>query len=146
MKNEEFNAIGTIVLDADKKRLALKSPAYYNQCLARLPIGAEVTVTISTKKATRSEQQLKYYFVLLGLISDHTGYRTDELHDYVMREVFGTKTITLNGKSTEVRQSISHAARMPKYEAQRTIEYVLELCTDLGIYVPTMAELGYLPS
>lgn len=145
MKRAEFTAIGTVVFDT-KKRIALKSPAYYQQCVDRLPAGQEVTVTVSTKKATRSEQQLRYYWVLMGLLSDHTGHEPEELHDYTMRAVFGSKLIVLNGKALHVRKSISNAAMMPKYEAQRVLEYVLELCADLGVHVPTLEELGYLPN
>lgn len=47
---EEFTAIGTIVFENEKKRLALKSSTYFSQCVNRLPTGAEVSVTVSTKK------------------------------------------------------------------------------------------------
>ena len=144
MKRNEFTALGTVVFDS-RKRIALKSPAYYQQCVDRLPAGEKVTVTVSTKKATRSEQQLRYYWVLLGYLSDHTGYEPEELHDYVMRAVFGTKLIVLNGKGVEIRKSISNAAMMPKWDAQRVIEYALELCGELGVHVPTLEELGFLP-
>lgn len=145
MKRAEFTAIGTVVFDT-RNRIALKSPAYYQQSINRLPVGTEVTVTVSTKKATRSEQQLRYYWVLLGYLSDHTGYEPEELHDYVMRAVFGTKLIVLNGKGVEIRKSISNAAMMPKWDAQRVIEYALELCGELGVHVPTLEELGFLPN
>jgi hypothetical protein len=142
--HEEFNALGTIVMENDRKRLALKSPAYYQHSLNRIPIGKDVTVTLSTKKSTRSQQQLRYYHVLVQMVSDHTGYTHDEVHDFVMRSRFGTKQVTLNGKTVEVRRSISNAAKMPKYECVELIEYVIALCDDLSIRVPTMEELGYI--
>lgn len=143
---EEFTAIGTIVFENEKKRLAFKSPVYFSQCVNRLPTGAEVSVTVSTKKATRSQQQLRYYWVLMNLLSYHTGYTSEELHDFTMRALFGTKTVILNGKAMEVRKSISNAARMPKYDAQEALNYALELCNDLGVIVPSITDLGYLPN
>jgi len=142
--HEEFTAIGHVVSDNGRKRIALKSTPYWTQCTQRLPVGAEVSLTVSTKKTTRSQQQLKYYHVILQLLADHCGYRHEELHDWVMRVHFGEKDMTLNGRTVKVRKSISNASNMPKYECVSLIEYVLELCADMDVHVPSMEELGFI--
>jgi hypothetical protein len=55
----------------------------------------EVTITVAAKRATRSALQNAYYFgVCLRLLSEHTGYTVDELHEYC-KQRFNAKTVCL---------------------------------------------------
>lgn len=141
---KDFHALGTVVLDGERKRIQLNSPAYYQTALKRLPVGQKVTISVTTKQATRSQSQLRYYHVIINLLCDHTGYDHDEMHDYVMRAKFGTKTIRLNGQTIEVRRSISNSAKMSMSDMVELIMYAQELCADVGIVIPTPEELGYI--
>lgn len=51
----------------------------------------EVTITVERKRATRSEIQNRWYWgQILRLLSEHTGYTVDELHDYCKLRFNGT--------------------------------------------------------
>lgn len=140
---KDFHALGTVILDGERKRIQLNSPAYYQTALNRLPIGGKVTISVTTKQATRSQSQLRYYHVIINLLSDHTGYLHSEMHDFVTSAKFGTKMISLNGKTIEVRRSIANSAKMSTSDMVELIHYAQELCADLGIVIPTPEELGY---
>lgn len=143
--NELFSVFGKVVMTEGGKRFVPKSPPYYRTCLNRLKWGQNVTVTFYDRKAIRTQSQLRYHMVLMGMLSDHTGFTQDEMHDAVMRIVFGEKKVTLLGRSTTVRKSISDSAKMLNEEAQKLIDFDLELCREYEIRVPTREELGYLP-
>lgn len=144
-RQELFTALGEVVVVDGRKKLELKSPAYFQSQIAKAPVGKKLAVTVAEDKATRSRQQLAYYWILVKYIADECGYTTAECHDALMRLKFGTTTVRLGEHTVEVRKSISDIARMPKYEAVELIDYALEVCTELGIHVPTREELGYLP-
>lgn len=125
------------------KEFTATSKKYLTDNLNRLPVGKEVTCTFYEHKATRSNQQLRYHMVLCGYIAEYTGYTREEVHDAIMRIVFGTKIISLGGMNVQVRQSISDSAKMKKEDVVSLIEYDLELCGRLDINVPSAESLGY---
>lgn len=143
-KKELFTILGSIVFNEGRKRFLPKSPDHMQICINRMNVGDEVAVSFSKKKLARSQSQLNYHFALLGLLSDHTGYTTEELHDFVMRAVFGEKMVTLRNRTFAVRRSVAERASMPKDEMAELIEYDLATCADLDIRVHTKEELGYL--
>jgi hypothetical protein len=58
-----------------------------------LPDG-EVTITVERKRATRSRIQNAWYWgQILRLLSDHTGYTVDELHDYCKQRFNPTRVL-----------------------------------------------------
>lgn len=147
-KKELFTIIGEFQ-DVENKdgytetRFVPKSVKHFRSVSRNAPKNKPVAATFYAQVASRSQNQLAYHFVLLGYLSDHTGYTKEELHDAVMRLHFGTKRVSLNGMSVEVRASMSDGAKLPKHEVVELIEYDLKLCKDLKIKVPTPAELGY---
>lgn len=141
---ELWSFLGEFVMDGERKRFKFNSPTYYQQMIQKAPLGKKIHVTFSTKVPTRSQQQLRYYWVVINLICEHTGYEPLELHDWIMREKFGTSEVTIRDKTHHVRRSIADVAKMKKYEAVELIEYTLQLAADLDVRLPTMAELGYI--
>lgn len=119
------------------------SERYLADQLNRLPLNKELTVTFYEHKAARSNQQLRYHMVLCGYIADHSGHTRAEIHDAIMRIVFGTKFIKLGAHSVQVRESMSEDARMPKHKVVELIEADLRFCSELDIVVPSAEELGY---
>lgn len=64
-------------------RLEIRNRKQFAQTLRRMRDG-EVIVTIEPRKAARSQPQNRYYWgVVVELISEHTGYTPEELHDYL---------------------------------------------------------------
>lgn len=143
-RKQIFTVLGEVKIDGDKKKFAFSSPAHYHQLISNLPVGKKLGVTFEEYKASRTQQQLAYHFVLMGYVAEHTGHTKDEMHDFVMRQKFGTKTVTILGKSEEVRRSIADAARMPLSDCVELVDFDLALCRGLEIRVPTKEELGYL--
>lgn len=56
-------------------------------------VDGEVRVTIERARATRSEQQNRWYWgVIMKHLSEHTGYTPDELHEYC-KQRFNSKKV-----------------------------------------------------
>jgi hypothetical protein len=65
-----------------KGRLVVRHPQRYAEIFGGWRDG-EVTITIEKKHAIRSQEASRYYFgVCLRLLSEHTGYSIDELHEW----------------------------------------------------------------
>lgn len=143
-RKELFTILGDFRFVEGKKQFIPKSPAYYRDLARQAPTDKPVAVTFSTKTPTRSESQLAYHWVLVGYIAKETGYTKEECHDLIMQLKFGTKKVTIAGKTADVRKSISDRALFPKYLMVELIEYDLEVCHELGLHVPTAQELGYI--
>jgi hypothetical protein len=123
------------------KSIALNSRSYYQHFLnTKTKVGDIGSLTLKLKKPTRSENQLNYYAVIVGLIADYTGDTWDELHSALMILKWGTKKVL----GVQVRKSISNRARIPKDEMSEQIEFALKKAKELEIKVPTKQELGYI--
>lgn len=140
----EFKVVKNPKTGYDESRFVPKSTKHFRTMSHRAPKNKLIAATFYDTVTSRSRNQVAYHFVLLKYIAEVTGYTTDELHDAIMRIVFGEKVVKLNGKEITVRKSLSSTANLPKYEAVELIEYDLELCKQLKIKVPTKAELGYI--
>ncbi len=140
---ELFTVKGTITQSPQGKEFTALSERYFADQLNRLPLNKECTVTFYEHASIRSGQQLAYHFVLCGYVAGHTGYTKTEIHDCIMRIVFGTKLIKLGAHTMQVRESMSEDARLPKHKVVELIDYDLKLCAELEIKVPTAQELGY---
>lgn len=138
----EHTSLGTIQILEGKKRFVPHSVPYHHQGINRFSEGAKVRATYKEVKREHSRPQHNYHFALCGLISDHTGYTVDDVHDAMMKLTFGTRSVSLLGREFEARESISSAAQMSSAKAQELINKDLEVCADLEIRVPTMKELG----
>lgn len=128
-----------------KNTIALVSRQYYQHFLnTKTKEGDIGTMTIILKKSTRTEQQLRYYAVLVGLLADYTGNTWEEMHDALMRLKWGTKKVKIGKEIVEVRKSVSNSAKFKLTDMIEQIEFTLEKCFELDIVVPTKQELGYI--
>lgn len=63
----------------------------------------EVTITVEKKHAIRSLEANRYYFgVCLRLLSDHTGYTVDELHEWAKARFLPKHVAILDDNGTVV--------------------------------------------
>ena len=128
-----------------QKVVELNSRSFYQHFLnTKTGVGDIGVLHLKMKKPTRSEQQLRYYAVIVGLIADYTGNTWDEMHEALMILNWGTKEIKVGNKIVNVRKSISDRARFSKGDMMEQIEYALQIAKDYEIKVPTRSELGYL--
>ena len=64
--------------------------------------GKKVTITIEKYSNRRTNQQNAYYWgVVLKVLSEHTGYTLDEMHEYLKTKFLGTKKIVIAGEEIE---------------------------------------------
>ena len=140
----EFTSIGTVQMIGGQKRIVPTSIGHYMTGVARFNVGAKVRVVYKEVKGSHTKAQHNYHYALCGLISDHTGYTVDEVHDAMMKQTFGVRKVTILNRTTEARESLSAAAQMPISKVVELVNRDLEVCAELGIVVPTNEELGYI--
>ena len=68
----------------------------------------------------------------------------DDVHDALMKEVFGIREYTFMGKTHQGRYSLSDAGGLKTSQVMDLIEKDLATCSFLGIVVPTLESLGYI--
>jgi len=140
-----FSVAGEVMAVDGRRRFVPKSTPHLNACIGRVPLGRKVRATFSEYVYMRSESQLGYHWVLVGYVAEHTGHTKEEVHDAIMRIVFGEKQIELAGRKVAIRKSMAEGGGLTKAECVEVIDYDLDLCHRLDIIVPTREELGYLP-
>lgn len=145
MKPTEDSFTFEIVNDKGEKRAKIIASDYYKHFIkTKTQVGMKGTMHLTFKKPTRTEQQLRYYWVLVGMLASECGYTSEEMHEWLMIMKFGTKKVTVNGITKEVRKSISNSARMTVGEVMELIDFTLEKCFELNVIVPSKESLGYI--
>lgn len=85
--------------------LKIRNRAALSQALRGMKDGA-VLVTIERLRATRSQQQNKFYWgVIVQLLADYTGYTPDEMHE-VLKAKFLPKRFAVCDGNGEVRDEL----------------------------------------
>ncbi len=134
-----------IVEDKGVKRAKIIATDYYQHFLkTKCKIGDKGTMFLTLKKPTRSESQLRYYWVVVGLLANDCGYTSEELHEWLMISCFGTQKVTVNGITKEVRKSIAKSARISKLDMMTLLDFALEKCFEMNVIVPSAQSLGYI--
>lgn len=105
-----------------------------------LPDG-EVTITVERKRATRSEIQNKWYWgQILRLLSEHTGYTVDELHDYCKQRFNATTVCVIDQRSGDVVDQQRIGKSTAKLNRVAFGEYCEQIrqwaASDLGVVIP----------
>lgn len=139
-----FTAVGTIMIEDQKKKLRLNSSQHWEHHINKLFPGKKYGITVSELTTSRSGQQLRLYWTLLGYLAEYSGHIPEELHEAIMRQKFGVKRIHIGDIVQDVRKSIADNARFPTSDMVELIDEVQKLCHKLGVVVPTKQELGYI--
>lgn len=83
-------------------RLELRNKRQFGERLRRMRDG-EVIVTIQRARATRSIQQSRWYWgVIVDLLSEHTGFSPEEMHD-VLKAKFLPKKLAVTDGNGEIQ-------------------------------------------
>lgn len=100
--------------------------------------GKEVQLEILPKRSKRSDNQNRYYWMYLGLISSETGHTEDELHAF-FKGKFLTKRITeILGEKTRITKSTTELSR------GEFCDYLVEISQLTQIELPDTTEFfGY---
>ena len=87
-----------------KGRLVFNNPDGFEKYLYRLN-DKSVDVVVRLPRKERSSNQNKYYFgVVVSLLSEHTGYTPEEVHEFLKLK-FLSKIIVLAGKDERIPRS-----------------------------------------
>ncbi len=122
-----------------KGRLEVRNRRRFSQSLRRMRDG-EVLITVERIKAARSQPQNRYYWgVVVELLSEHTGYTPDEIHD-VLKAKFIPKKLALADGNGEVKGEFVIGGTTTKLDKVAFGEYVESIrrwaAEDLHVVIP----------
>lgn len=135
-----------MVKDTDgisRKHFVPNSRGHFLAVCNRFGEGKEIGMIPVEDVNLRSRGQLAYHRVLVRYIANDQGLEEDDVHDAMMKEVFGIRRYSLNGKTYEGRYSLSDAGGLKINQVIDLIKKDRDTCSFLGINVPTAEELGY---
>lgn len=131
----EFVTTGRIEAGA----LRIRNKREMKQALSHWRDG-DVTVTVERKHATRSLPQNAWYWgVIVELISEHTGYTPDEVHD-VLKAKFIPKKLAICDSNGEVKDELvigGTTTQLNKIQFGEYCEAIRQWAAeDLGVVIP----------
>lgn len=120
-----------------RRALVMNNDAYFRTRLQKAPQG-KYTVTVSSNKPNRSNQQNRYYWgVCLALISEETGNEPEHLHEYAKRRFLQPRFITVKGETIKI------PATTTLLNKSDFAEYIMKLEEWSGVQFPSPEEAGY---
>ena len=99
---------------------------------------AKVRVVIERERLNRTKKQNNYYWFGLGLIAEHCGYTTDELHEVFKARYLKTKRVWRGADITVLRST----TELTSDEFGEYIDRIIQEGAELGVVIP-MADKNY---
>jgi hypothetical protein len=87
--------------DVTDGKLTLSEEASYRRQIRQFKPG-KVTIRVEVDRGKRTLQQNRYYRLVLGLISDHTGDEVDDLHEQFKRRFLEPRLVTVLGEEIAI--------------------------------------------
>lgn len=121
-------------------RLLIRNRRAFDASVSELRDGWEVEIAVKRLRATRSLEQNAYYWgVVVQLLSEHTGYTPDEIHD-VLKAKFIPKRLAVCDGNGEIKDEIvlgGSTRAMNKLEFGEYVESIrLWAAEDLDVVIP----------
>lgn len=110
---------------------------YIRHHLSKFKNAPHIIVTVDKPSNKRSIPQNKYYWLVLGVISGHTGHTEDELHKLFKGMFLPRKEIELNGKKYNLASSTTDLT------VGQFVEYIMRITAeagDMGISIPSIED------
>jgi hypothetical protein len=83
--------------------LFIRNRAAFDSSVAQFRDGTELEISVTRLRAARSILQNRYYFgVVVRLLSEHTGYSVDEIHDILKAKFLPKELAVTNSNGTIV--------------------------------------------
>jgi len=98
-----------IVASAQVKsgRLYIRNRREFDAQVERLDSRWELEITVKRQRATRSLQQNAYYWgVVVAMLSEHTGYTPDEIHDFLKTKFIPKRLAFQDGNGVVVEELV----------------------------------------
>lgn len=103
--------------------------------VARLFGGQSIEIIIHRKKKHRSVQQNRYYWMIITMISDHTGFTKDEIHA-ILKSRF-LKAEKVHEQSGVVMEYVKSTTELTTMEYEEYLESVRRFAAEnFDLYVP----------
>lgn len=133
------------VSDAGKIRMSDAARTEMDRYLSTLK-GKLVEISVKESRRTRSNQQLRWYWgCVLALVSEHTGYTAEELHEY-FKARFLPKHVALcdgNGVVIDDRVIGGSTGKLTTKEMGEYCEAIREFAaSELNINIPDPREVA----
>lgn len=124
-------------------KLLLRNRKAFNEALSSMKDG-EVLVTVARARATRSLSQNAWYWgVIVELISEHTGYTPDEVHE-LLKAKFIPKKLAVQDGNGEIKGEFVIGGSTQKLNKLTFGEYCEAIrqwaAQDLDIVIPDPVE------
>lgn len=102
-------------------------------------LGKRIFITLETETKSRSLPQNSYYWgVIIDLLSEHTGFTQDEMHE-ILKHKFLRRTVWIHTKHNTEEQSIITRSTTD-LSTKEFEEYLSQIRTwasaDLGLWMP----------
>ena len=125
-----------------QKRLVFENPDYYRDIINRLNENYPAFVEIRNDVPKRSVKVNRYWHgVCFPLIAEMTGYTNEEAKAICKTMFLEPKIVEVKGFEVEIQKG---TAELDKKEATDFTDKIRNLAVDLGGYIPTPCEAGYL--
>lgn len=105
----------------------------YAKMLAQFPDG-KYQLEVNELRSKRSDEQNRYYWLYLGVVSRETGYTTNELHEWAKGKFLTKQVKHIFGDPVRERRSTT------KLTKGEFVEYLMEIELATGIALPDTTE------
>lgn len=119
------------------RKLSFVTPQKFKSFMEGFKDGQTLEVSIGKRKSKRTNQQNRYYFAYLGIISDETGDDVNSLHEFFKRKFLPPTIITALEQEVRVPSSTTDLSK------QDMSEYLDRICELSGVPLPDPVALGY---
>ena len=130
--------VATAVVDGG--RLKIRNRRLFDAEIASLRDGWEVQIAVKRLRATRSLEQNAYYFgVVVQLLSQHTGYTPDEIHDLLKAKFIPKRLAVCDGNGVIQDEIVlgGSTRKMNKLEFGEYIDSIREWAAEtLDLVIP----------
>lgn len=134
--NSDVVAFGSI----KSGKLYVRNRREFDKQIAQMREGCEVEVEVTRRRATRSIQQNAYYWaVAVHLLSEHTGYTPEEVHEFLKAKFIPKKMAIAKGNGEIVDEYVlgGSTRRMNTIEFGEYLETVRRWAAEeLDVVIP----------
>lgn len=117
----------TAMAQVRSRRLFITDRRRFNEAVAELDDRWDYEVVVRRLHANRSQQANRYYWgVVVGLLSDHTGFTPDEMHDWLKMR-FIPKKLAVCDSNGEIKGEFVLGGSTRKMSIAQFGEYIEDI-------------------
>lgn len=134
------------VAQTKKGKLFIENRRVFDQQVAGLDERWTLEVTVKRLRATRSVRQNRYWWgVCVQLVSEHTGYTPEEIHE-IAKQMFIPKKLAVSDGNGEIKGEFVVGGSTRTMNTAEFSEFVENFkrwaSTELDVYIPDADEVA----